>query len=197
MSPRQSISYMEAAGIFFESIGDSDEKGFSRMGRPNRPVRSRQLRICMFFSIFEFKIARISGLVLMLHQRRQDPFKPSASLRYTQFPVRKLEQIFHWIRLRIDLFTKLLGAVSATIRAWDKFILPDGDIGYFSDLDCAPDTATSREDYPMQLVRSIIESFEILEEIQGRLLVLKELLDGDLSTVRHEILVLNPNRIAC
>ena len=122
--------------------------------------------VCSF--LFEFKIARISGLVLMLHQRRQDSFKPSVSLRYTQFPVRKLEQIFHWIRLRIDLFTKLLGAVSATIREWDKFILPDGDIGYFSDLDCAPDTATSREDYPMQLVRSIIESFEILEDIQGK-----------------------------
>jgi len=90
---------------------------------------------------------------------------------------------FDWIRLRMDLLTELLGLLSGTIDKWNTFISQDGDVGYFSDLDEFPSNSLELA-HSGQLLRSIKQDFERLENYQQGLLLLKESLSSDFRTVR-------------
>jgi hypothetical protein len=66
-----------------------------------------------------------------------------------------------WNVQATELLRRLRLRVSQTLRVWERFDAPGGDICYFSDL--LSDNRISR------LIHSIRESFEALEEIQDTL----------------------------
>jgi hypothetical protein len=89
---------------------------------------------------------------------------------------------FQWTRGRLNLVTELLVVLLGIIHEWDTFLSPDGDWGYFSDLDRFP--SHSREFHVAgQSLRSINRAFKRLENNRQRLLSMKETLSDDLSTV--------------
>jgi hypothetical protein len=86
----------------------------------------------------------------------------------------------------MNLLTKLLCVLTPTVREWDTFLLPDGDVGYFSDLDEFPsDSYGSRPSVaPGQSLRVIKQTFEQLENERQKLAALKDSLARDFSMVR-------------
>ena len=60
--------------------------------------------------------------------------------------------------------------LSETIEAWEGFNSSDGDIGYFSDIDCSPDAQQRRN--CNESIAAIKETFEILKNLQRRLVLL-------------------------
>jgi hypothetical protein len=90
---------------------------------------------------------------------------------------------FQWTRRRMDLVTKLLGVLSGIIHEWDIFLSPDGDWGYFRDLDRLPSNSPEFR-AAGQSLRSIKRAFMRLENNRQGLLSLKESLSSDFSTVR-------------
>jgi hypothetical protein len=98
----------------------------------------------------------------------------------------EMRKAFHWTRSRMTLLTELLCLLSATIREWNTFLSPDGDVDYFSDLDEFP--SNSREsrnsEAAGQSLRSIKQTFQELENFRHKLLSLEKSLSSDFSTVR-------------
>jgi hypothetical protein len=81
----------------------------------------------------------------------------------------------------MDLVTKLLCVLSGTIHEWNNFILPDGAVGYFADLDEFP--SNTRHSAPGRSLRSIKQTFGELENDRQKLISLKESLARDFSMV--------------
>jgi hypothetical protein len=88
---------------------------------------------------------------------------------------------FRWTRRRRDLVTELLGVLFGIIHEWETFLSPDGDWGYFSDLDRFPSNSPEFR-AAGQVLRSIKRAFKRLEYDRQKLLSLKETLSDDLST---------------
>jgi hypothetical protein len=74
----------------------------------------------------------------------------------------------------MELLSELHGVLSETFEEWNTFISPDGDVGYFSDLDKFP--ANSPEfrhaAHAGRSLRSIKEAFERLRNLQQKLVSL-------------------------
>jgi hypothetical protein len=81
------------------------------------------------------------------------------------------------------LVAELLDVLFGIIHEWDTFLSPDGDWGYFSDLDRFPSNSPEFR-VAGQSLRSIKRAFSRLENNRQKLLSLKETLSSDLSTVR-------------
>lgn len=63
-----------------------------------------------------------------------------------------------------------MGVLSGDIKCWERFKSPNGDIGYFSDIDSSPDASHRRR--TRLSLRAINETFETLEGLQQKLLLL-------------------------
>jgi hypothetical protein len=59
------------------------------------------------------------------------------------------------------------------MEAWEGFKSSDGDIGYFSDIDCSPDERQRRN--CIETLASIKETFEILKNLQRKLVRLDQI----------------------
>ena len=97
-----------------------------------------------------------------------------------------MQKSFDWTTQRLDLINELLHVLSRLVNEWDTFISPNGDIGYFSDLDEFPrNSHESRElGCPSSSLRNIKQTFEKLEMHCQRLQSLKESLVREFGVVR-------------
>jgi hypothetical protein len=82
------------------------------------------------------------------------------------------QKTLKWTRQTIDLLGQLQERLSETIEAWEGFNSSDGDIGYFSDIDCSPDAQQRRN--CNESIAAIKETFEILRNLQRRLVLLEK-----------------------
>jgi hypothetical protein len=81
-----------------------------------------------------------------------------------------VKRAFDWTWKTIDLLRHLREALSGTIKFWERFKCPNGDIGYFYD-------ANSSDPVQHQiglLLHAIEETFETMEGLQQKLDVLHE-----------------------
>ncbi|KAE9366797.1 hypothetical protein N431DRAFT_417671 [Stipitochalara longipes BDJ] len=148
-----------------------------------------------FLKSFETKIKKFwdewHALVHRLEIDRSEYIRlhPFASAKNSGYPTGTAEEMstaFHWTRQRMDLVTKLLCMLSGTIHEWHAFISPDGDVGYFSDLDVFPSNSQEfrRYEHAGQSLRSIKQTFGKLEKDQQKLVSLKESLARDFSMLK-------------
>ncbi|KAE9365474.1 hypothetical protein N431DRAFT_563398 [Stipitochalara longipes BDJ] len=118
--------------------------------------------------------------------KRFHPFtRPSAS----QCPKERGEMMqkgFDWTAQRLDLLNELLHVLSGLVDEWDTFISPNGDIGYFSDLDEFPSNSNESRELgcPGSSLRNIKQTFEKLEMRRRRLQSLKESLIKDFGVLK-------------
>jgi len=94
-----------------------------------------------------------------------------------------MDASFQWTCRRLDLVKELLGVLLGTIHEWDTFLSSKGDWGYFSDLDQSPSKSIEFQ-AAGQSLRSIERTFRRLKRNRQKLLLLKETLQSDLSTVK-------------
>ncbi|PSS22711.1 hypothetical protein M430DRAFT_16661 [Amorphotheca resinae ATCC 22711] len=81
-----------------------------------------------------------------------------------------IKKTFDWTQQIIELLSRVLGVLSGDIKCWERFKSPNGDIGYFSDIDSSPDASHRRR--TRLSLRAINETFETLEGLQQKLLLL-------------------------
>jgi hypothetical protein len=108
-----------------------------------------------------------------------------------------MQKDFDWTAQRMRLLNELLHVLSGLVDEWYTFISPNGDIGYFSDLDEFPrNSQESRElGCPSSSLRNIKQTFEKLEMYRQRLESLEYSLIKDFEAVRalHRPFVLCAN----
>jgi hypothetical protein len=97
-----------------------------------------------------------------------------------------MQKGFDWTAQRMDLLNELLHVLSGLVDEWDTFISPNGDIGYFSDLDEFPSNSQESRELgcPSSSLRNIKQTFEKLEMYRQRLESLKYSLIKDFEVVR-------------
>jgi hypothetical protein len=97
-----------------------------------------------------------------------------------------MKACFEWTRQKMDLVRELLDTLSDLLHEWSKFISPDGDWVFFSDLVDFPTNMSHAQhlDRAGQSLRSIKQTFGELESDRNKLVSIKESLSRDFSTVR-------------
>jgi hypothetical protein len=120
------------------------------------------------------------GHLLITRQRKRHPFTLSQRSRNKGGRVKDVKKAFDWTQQAIELLSQLLDVLSETIKAWDMFKSPNGDIGYFTDASTLPNTQKS----PLHLsFHSIQETFEQLECLYRQLLKLDKSCKNSAQTV--------------
>ena len=79
-----------------------------------------------------------------------------------------MKKTFDWTWKTIQLLSRLRGALSGTIKFWERF--NSGDINYFLDLDSS-DPVQHRIGLSLHAIN---ETFETMEGLQGKLDILHE-----------------------
>jgi len=79
----------------------------------------------------------------------------------------------------MELLSRLLDKLSETIKAWERFNSSNGDIGYFSDSSISQNRAKSLS------LRAIKKTFEMLEDLQEKLLLLEKSCRNSAQTVSY------------
>jgi hypothetical protein len=97
----------------------------------------------------------------------------------------QVKKSYDWTLRTTELLSLLMGVLSETVKAWDRFNCLDGDIGYFSDIDASPNVSN-----PGRSLRAIKEAFEKLRDHQHKLQRLKECCDGFAQAVSYNPLPL-------
>jgi hypothetical protein len=95
------------------------------------------------------------------------------------------KKAFEWAQQSIDLLCKLQSVLSETIEHWDRFNSCDGDIGYFSDIDCSPDARKRRN--CVGSLAAIKGTFEVLKNIQRKLVVLEKLCQNSAQSATQSV----------
>jgi hypothetical protein len=99
-----------------------------------------------------------------------------------------MQRAFDWTFQRMDLLGELIDVLSGTIAEWNTFISPNGDIGYFRDLDELPRSTNSREFREVSCfgssIRNIKQTFDKLKTHRQRLESLTESLSRNFEAVR-------------
>jgi hypothetical protein len=103
-----------------------------------------------------------------------------------------MQEGFDWTDQRLDLLNELLHALSGLVDEWENFVSPNGDIGYFRDLDEAPSIVHESPCLirPSSSLRNIKQAFERLEMHRRKLQFLKESLITDFEVVRSSRAIL-------
>jgi hypothetical protein len=83
--------------------------------------------------------------------------------------------------------SQLQERLSDTIEAWGRFSSSNGDIGYFSDIDCSMDPQQRRN--CINSLAAIKETFEVLEDLQRKLVVLDKFCQNSAQTVNQAFLL--------
>jgi hypothetical protein len=96
-----------------------------------------------------------------------------------------MKKSFNWTLQTMELLSELRGVLSETFEEWNTFISPDGDIGYFSDLDEFPNSPEFR--HAGQSLRNIKEAFERLRNHRQKLVSLTDSLNKFSLAVRWSI----------
>jgi hypothetical protein len=84
--------------------------------------------------------------------------------------------------------SQLQERLSDTIEAWGRFSSSNGDIGYFSDIDCSPDPQQRRN--CINSLAAIKETFEVMEDLQRKLVVLEKFCQNSAQAVSQAFLFL-------
>jgi hypothetical protein len=94
--------------------------------------------------------------------------------------------MFDWTLQTAELLRQLLNVLSENIKTWERFASANGDIGYFSDIDCSVGISQS---HPLRSLHAIKETFETLEGLQHKLLRLEKSCQNSAQAVSHSPLM--------
>lgn len=82
----------------------------------------------------------------------------------------EMKAAFDWALQMMGLLRRIYDVLSATVKAWRTFQSPDGDIGYFIDLELHVASRTTKRRY--RSLQNLKAMFRQLEEYQEKLFTL-------------------------
>ncbi|KAH8588290.1 hypothetical protein B0O99DRAFT_693577 [Bisporella sp. PMI_857] len=166
-----------------EDMGDAQEEGIL-----DDPIASDYGRIDAnlplwdpreyFLSIFEIRIDQVLKeweFLVRTVERSIKRYRTQHSFTLSPQPGKEGDQAedikksFDWTHQTMDLLSQLLDVLSETIKAWEIFNSPSGDINYFSDIYSSQDAQQPRTRLSL---RAIKETMETMEGLQQKLFLL-------------------------
>jgi len=110
----------------------------------------------------------------MLTIKQMNAHPPTLSRRagIAQNRTTEMKAAFDWALQMMGLLRCVYDVLSATVKAWRTFQSPDGDIGYFIDLDVHVASRTTKRRYLS--LQNLKATFRQLEEYQEKIFTLNK-----------------------